>query len=170
MTEIAALRLEMIDLADLAEFRRGAEVYWQEIMPHAGVVKDAAQREAYFQARFTWQGGNRHPYWAVTAGRRIGFVSFSLDEAHATACIEDFYVRVEARRQGYGRLMVQALARLFDERAIELVELNVRRDNPTALAFWKAQGFGVASYRLRQYRDPKTGTAYVGALSSDFVE
>ena len=52
---------------------------------------------------------------------------------------------------------------------VELIECNVRRDNPQALAFWEAQGFRIALYRLRQYRDPKRGTSYVGALSSDFT-
>lgn len=44
---------------------------------------------------------------------------------------------------------------------------HVRRDTPAALAFWQAQGFGIASYRLRQYRDPQRGVACRGALSSD---
>jgi ribosomal protein S18 acetylase RimI-like enzyme len=169
MSEIAPLHLEIVDLADLAEFRHVAKVYWQELMPHAGVVRDASQQEAYFQQRFTWRGGNCHPYWAVSAGRRVGFVSFSIEVARKMVCIEDFYVLPGARRQGVGRQTVQALVAYFDQRGIELIELNVRRDNPTALAFWEAQGFRIASYRLRQYRDPKTGTAYVGALSSDFV-
>jgi len=56
---------------------------------------------------------------------------------------------------------------------VERVDLDVRRDNPQALAFWQAQGFGIAAYRMRIYRDPDSGTvrssaaAYVGALSSD---
>jgi len=53
---------------------------------------------------------------------------------------------------------------------VQLIELNVRRDTPQALAFWESQGFRIASYRLHQYRDPKTGTSYIGALSSDFAE
>ncbi|MBV7330555.1 hypothetical protein KFU94_20385 [Chloroflexi bacterium TSY] len=52
---------------------------------------------------------------------------------------------------------------------IEQIELNVRRDNPEALAFWQAQGFRIALYQMRQYRDPQTGQSFIGALSSDFV-
>ena len=55
------------------------------------------------------------------------------------------------------------------EKGIRQLDLNVRRDNPNALSFWEAQGFGIAGYRLRMYRDPETGTAYKGVLSSDFV-
>jgi ribosomal protein S18 acetylase RimI-like enzyme len=49
----------------------------------------------------------------------------------------------------------------------------VQRDNPQALAFWQAQGFGTAGCRMRIYPEPESGTvrssaaAYVGALSSD---
>ena len=58
----------------------------------------------------------------------------------------------------------------FDEKGIRQLDLNVRRDNPNALSFWKAQGLGIAGYRLRMYRDPETGTPYKGVLSSDFVD
>jgi ribosomal protein S18 acetylase RimI-like enzyme len=50
---------------------------------------------------------------------------------------------------------------------VERIDLNVRRDSPAALAFWQAQDFGIAGYRMRMYRDPERGTAYEGALSSD---
>jgi ribosomal protein S18 acetylase RimI-like enzyme len=63
-----------------------------------------------------------------------------------------------------GRWLLSHLDRL----GVEQIDLNVRHDSPAALAFWEAQGFGIAVYRMRQYRDPKTGTAFVGALSSDF--
>lgn len=46
----------------------------------------------------------------------------------------------------------------------------MRRDTPEALAFWEAQGFGIAGYRMRMYRDPKTGKAFKGVLSSDFED
>jgi len=55
----------------------------------------------------------------------------------------------------------------------ERVDLHVQRDNPQALAFWQAQGFGTAGCRMRIYPEPESGTvrssaaAYVGALSSD---
>jgi ribosomal protein S18 acetylase RimI-like enzyme len=48
-------------------------------------------------------------------------------------------------------------------------ELTLRRDNPQALAFWEAQGFRIAHYLLRQYRDLQTGELFIGALSSDFA-
>lgn len=161
--------LETVQLTDIHDFRRLVEAYWQEVMPQSDVVQNPERREAYFRECFTWAGGNRQPYWAVTDGRRVGFVVYTVDAAKHSADIHDFYVVPEARRQGYGAAMVQAAYAQLDRHGVKLVELNVRRDNPQALAFWEAQGFRIALHRLRQYRDPKTGTSYLGALSSDFV-
>lgn len=162
------LRVEKIDVQNLADFRRMVEAYWQELMPKASVVKDPGRREAYFQARFTWDGGNNHPHWAIGEGGPIGFMVFEVSDDRKRAMVNDFYVLPEARRRGYGRAMVQRLLAYLDSLGVEQIDLDVRRDNPDALAFWQAQGFGIALYRLRQYRDPKTGTAFSGALSSDF--
>ena len=96
-------------------------------------------------------------------------MAYAVDEAKNSARIDDFYVMPEARRQGYGSAMVKAVYAQLDRLRVELVELNVRRDNPQALAFWEVQGFRIALYRLRQFRDPKAGTSYIGALSSDFA-
>jgi hypothetical protein len=57
----------------------------------------------------------------------------------------------------------------FDQVVVESVDLNARRATPQALAFWEAQGFLMAAYRLRRYRDPKSGETYIGAPSSDFA-
>ena len=92
-----------------------------------------------------------------------------MDAAKQSASIDDFYVVPDARRRGYGTAIVQAVYAQLDTHGVTLVELNVRRDNPQSLAFWEAQGFRIALYRMRQYRDPKSGTSYIGALSSDFV-
>jgi ribosomal protein S18 acetylase RimI-like enzyme len=142
--------------------------YWQELMPKADVVNDPTLWEAYFQAEFTWNGGNNHPHWAIDGGDKVGFMTFELSENRKRAIINNFYVVLEKRRYGYGKAMVAWLFAHFDSLGVEQIDLNVRRDNPTALAFWQAQGFGIAGYRIRQYRNPKTGTAFVGALSSDF--
>jgi GNAT superfamily N-acetyltransferase len=120
------------------------DTYWHELMPHAPVIHDAARRAAYFRERFAWEGGNRHPFWAVVDGRSVGFVSLALDEAKKLACINDFYVMPAERCKGYGSALVQALYRYLDEWGVELIELDVRRDNPA-------------------------GTAFIGALSSDFA-
>jgi GNAT superfamily N-acetyltransferase len=113
--------LEKVHLADIYNFRRIVDAYWQELMPHSAVVHNPARREAYFQECFTWAGGNRHPHWAVAEGHRVGFLTYTVDEAKKSASIDDFYVMPEARRQGYGAAMVRAIYAQFDQRGIELV-------------------------------------------------
>lgn len=160
------LNLKYVPNDEFASFRTHLEAYWQELMPHADVIKDAASRERYFRERFV--EGGFELYLAVEDTEQVGLLAIAVDEAKQSAVIEDFYVFPHSRRRGYGRAMVAALYALLDPRHITLVELNVRRDNPQALAFWEAIGFRIGSYRMRQYHYPKTGKSFVGALSSDF--
>jgi ribosomal protein S18 acetylase RimI-like enzyme len=162
----------MIDLtpilpAEQTDFRQMVEPYWQELMPQAMVLQSKASRDRYFAKSFQWEGDQERPYWALWAGQRVGFVALSRNGQ--SAYIDDFYIAPAFRRQGLGRQLLQALLANFDRDGVTLVELNVRRDNPRALAFWEAMGFRIALYRLRQYRDPATGTAFIGGLSSDFA-
>lgn len=161
------LELERVPLERRDTFREMVEAYWAELMPKADVVATAAAREAYFAEEFTWADGDRHPYWAIADGQPAGFLSFSVDRNARRATVHDFYVIPSRRRQGVGSTMVRWLFAHLDRLGVERIDLNVRRDNPRALAFWEAQGFGIAGYRMRMYRDPERGTAYHGALSSD---
>ena len=138
-------------------------------MPHADAVTDPLRRAAYFESQFAWAGDGRRLHWAVESREKVGFVSVSVDCAAHTAFIEDFYIFPAMRRKGHGRAAVQALYTQLDALGVTQVELNVRRDAPQALAFWEALGFRIASYRLRQYRDPAAHQSFVGALSSDFA-
>ena len=122
----------------------------------------------FLKRRLHGAGGNRHPHWALVDKQPIGFVSFEIEDQ--TAYVHDFYIATEHRRKGYGSEMTGWLFEYFDEMGIRQLDLNVRRDNPNALSFWEAQGFGIAGYRLRMYRDPETGMPYKGVLSSDFVD
>ncbi len=163
------MNLERVNLTDIRDFRQMVETYWQEIMPRSDVVKNQESQVAYFQERFPFGDDGLRLFWAVVDGRKIGFVAFVINEAKHSALIEDFFVLPEVRRSGHGSAMVKAVLAELDQLGVELIELNVRRDNPQALAFWEAQGFRIALHRLRQFRDPKRGIAYIGALSSDFT-
>jgi ribosomal protein S18 acetylase RimI-like enzyme len=162
------LTVQEVDPKEWADFREMVEGYWQELMPKAEVVTDPERREAYFHARFAWDGGNNHPHWAIVGTRRVGVLAFEVSDDQTRARVNDFYVVPEERRRGYGTAMVRWLFSYLDRLGVEQIDLNVRRDNPIGLAFWRAQGFGVAGYGLRQYRDPESGTAFEGVLSSDF--
>lgn len=158
--------LQPISSEDLPAFRGLVLAYWQEIMPASEMMNDPQQQQIYFQTQFT--ADNRHPHWGLRDGRRIGFVNFSVFPDEKCVEIEDFYIVPDVRRQGNGTALLRALYRRFDTLGIQRVDLRVRRDTPNALAFWEAQGFMIAQYLMRQYRDPVTGTAFRGALSSDF--
>ncbi|MDP9312290.1 MAG: GNAT family N-acetyltransferase [Chloroflexota bacterium] len=162
------MHLKPVAPSEIPAFRRMVEAYWQEIMPAADVVKHVQQRNAYFQQALSWQEGAQSPCWAISDGNMVGFTHYSLTPDHKRAIIEDFYVVPAHRRHGYGSAMVRALHHLFNTYGVKVVELNVRRDTPQALAFWEAQGFRIALYGMRQYRDPTTGQTFIGALSSDF--
>lgn len=156
------MKLERVHLCDIRDFRQMVEAYWQEIMPHSDVAKSYESREAYFQERFPFNDDELHLFWGVVNGRKRGFVAFTVNEAKHSAMIEDFFMAAEFRRQGYGTAMIKAVFTELNQLGVELIELNVRRDSPQALAFWEAQGFRIALYRLRQFRDPKRGTSYIG--------
>lgn len=69
-------------------FRKMVEVFWQEIMPKAGVLQTSEQRDGYYAARFSWAGGNHHPHWALKQSQVLGFVVFALSETQKQAIIE----------------------------------------------------------------------------------
>ena len=162
------MTIEPVPIAARGQFRALAEAYWREVMPHASVCQSQKACDAFFEEIFTWAGGNRHPHWALIEGQPIGFVSFEIEGGRAR--VHDFYISSEHRRRGHGAKIVDWLFAHFDEKGIRQLDLNVRRDNPNALSFWMAQGFGIAGYRMRMYRNPETHAAYKGVLSSDFVE
>ena len=106
--------LEQVLLTELPDFRQMVDAYFVELFPylvqqmrHEGGLGD-------LQECFNWADGNRHPYWAVSEGHRVGFLAYSVDEERRSASINDFYVAPEARRQGYGAAMVQAIYALLD--------------------------------------------------------
>lgn len=142
--------------------------YWAEIMPHARVVADSLQMEKYFESEFT--GSNRLFFWGASHGARVGFISYEVYGEKRSARIANIYVQGSFRHRHYGTRMVRSVLRRLDELGIEQIDLNVRRDNPIALAFWQSLGFGIAGHKLRMYRDPEKGIAFVGALSSDFAD
>ena len=72
------------------------------------------------------------------------------------------------RRQRVGSVMLRKTLTRFDQLGVEEVALTVRRDNPGARLFWQACGSMIGPQELKQFREPATGRAFLGALSSDF--
>jgi ribosomal protein S18 acetylase RimI-like enzyme len=149
---------------DLAKFRELVLIYWQELIPNSEIWRDVKLQNAHFQQEFDWDDLNCRPHWLKSADQIVGFINFAVFPPRAE--IDDFFIIPEARRHGYGTQAVRALFKHFDELGIGQIDLNVRRDNSVGLAFWQAQGFGIAGFLMRQYRDPATGTAFSGEVSS----
>jgi len=128
--------------------------FWEELMPHAPVVQDPSIRPAYFDHEFRLGQPGHRAWWALVHGERAGFAHLELDEDWAGrpwAYIKGFYIRPRWRRQGFGRAFAIALAEHLRECGVYRIDLHVRSDTPAALAFWRAVGYDLASYRMRQY-------------------
>ena len=55
--------------------------------------------------------------------------------------LEDLYVAPEARREGVGRTLVEAVVDRARERGCRRVELDVNSENPAAMALYRSLGF-----------------------------
>ena len=162
------LYIKEVEQPDSPEFRELVLSYWHEIMPKAYEIQTAERREIYFGERFINGNPTTYLQWIMKHDDPIGFLHFDILKKQKQAIIHDFYIMPKARRQGRGGEAIGLFFSQADEHEVERIDLNVRRDNPTALAFWESQGFGIAQYQLRQYRDPQTGEVFEGSLSSDF--
>lgn len=128
--------------------------FWEELMPHAPVVQDPSIRPAYFDREFRLGAPDHRAWWAVVEDERAGFAHLELNEDWAGrpwAYIQGFYVEPRWRRQGIGRAFATAIVDNLREQGVHRVDLHARSDTPAALAFWRAVGYDLASYRMRQY-------------------
>jgi ribosomal protein S18 acetylase RimI-like enzyme len=67
------------------------------------------------------------------------------------AQVRDFFIEPDQRCRGLGRAFAQAIVARLREEGIGQIDLNVREDDPRALALWRSCGFGLELYRLRMY-------------------
>jgi ribosomal protein S18 acetylase RimI-like enzyme len=134
--------------------------FWQELMPHAPVVQDPSIRPAYFCHEFCLGQPGHRAWWAVVddppaaGGQRVGFCHLELNEdwaGRSWAYIKGFYIEPRWRRQGIGRAFAQAILDHLRKQGLYRIDLHARSDTPAALAFWRAVGYDLASYRMRQY-------------------
>ena len=150
-----SIEIRRITADEVAELRAVVQRYWLQLMPHAPVVTDHQMGERYFAERFDFERSGRHFWWAMAAGAKVGFAFVELDESleGVGAQIGDFYIERAYQRQGYGTAFIRALIAWLKVEGVYRIDLNVRQDNPGALAFWKSVGFELALYVVRQYPD-----------------
>ena len=153
---MATVELRRVVEGEREELRAAAERYWAGLMPHAPVVRDPVRRAAYFDERFRFGDPDCLLWWGVVGEVKVGFAVVELlGEGHdgPMASMGDFFIEAEWRRRGYGTGVVRAIVDELRGRGVVQVDLNVRRDNPGALAFWESVGFELSLYHLRRYLD-----------------
>ena len=90
---------------------------------------------------------------AVSAGRVLGYVGlmYVLDEGY----ISNVAVHPDARRQGIGDALIDALAAKAAELELAFLTLEVRESNAPAIALYAKHGFHPVGKRKNYYDAPK---------------
>lgn len=73
-------------------------------------------------------------------GFALWFLNYSTWEGVHGIYLEDLYVRPEARGSGYGKALLQNLARIADERGYARVEWSVLNWNEPSIQFYRSLG------------------------------
>ncbi|MCH0538611.1 GNAT family N-acetyltransferase [Streptomyces sp. MUM 203J] len=73
-------------------------------------------------------------------GFALWFLNFSTWRGVHGICLEDLYVRPEARGGGYGKALLRELARTCAERGYERLEWSVLDWNEPAIGFYRSLG------------------------------
>ena len=150
---MAIVALQAIATEEREELRKMGAAYWAELVPDAPVAHDPRRAAAYFAEHFRFGDDTVSLWWATLDMGKFGFVRVDrwLTEDERGAFIRDFYIRPDVRRQGVGTAVVQAIRAVADGEGWVRIDLNVRADNPSGLAFWRSQGFNLQLYQLRQF-------------------
>jgi ribosomal protein S18 acetylase RimI-like enzyme len=104
--------------------------------------------------RILVEGLRRHPTTVIflafhgehPAGILVGFVGFSTFMARPLINIHDFYVEPAFRRQGIGRLLLQAVEDKARELGCCKLTLEAQQHNQSALSLYHRFGFEEAQY------------------------
>ncbi len=145
--------LSQIAESDIVDLRSMAYRYWEGLMPDALVIQDPERRAVYFDSHFRLGDGQSICWWLVADNARAGFAKVDLWENHdgMGATIRDFFLDHPYRRQGIGQAGAHRIVGALKVRGVHRIDLNVRADNPVALAFWGSVGFELSLYQLRRY-------------------
>ena len=147
------------------------DVRWADLSVLAGYERDLFAADAWSEA--TWwaelAGRPRREYVLAQVGRDaaadaapaddasdagdgtiVGYAG--LDHAGAVADVMTLAVAAPYRGRGVGDLLVGELVRRAEAGGADAVMLEVRADNPAALALYERHGFAQVSMRPRYYQ------------------
>ena len=150
---MATIALRDIAIEEQDELREMVAAYWAELVPDAPVARDPRRAAAYLAEHFRFGDDTVSLWWVLVDAAKIGFVRVDrwATEDQRGGFIRDFYILPGVRRGGVGTAVVQAIRAVAERDGWVRIDLNVRADNPSGLAFWRAQGFDLQLYQLRQF-------------------
>ena len=136
--------------ADDKKFRDWLRRYREEI---AGEAPADGWLDGYLKHIFSEQGKNRHIWWGVCDGRKIGFAVALLtpqpvDRQRVAGMIAEFYVYPEYRREAYGARMASAVIEFLQAKGCNDIHASVPAGNVRGLRFWETCSFQIARYVL----------------------
>lgn len=140
-------------------FREWMRRYREEI---SGEAPSETWLDDYLKVLFAEQGKNRHIWWAVDGGRKVGFAVAVLsrhwaDKRRTQAQIGEFFIYPEYRREGVGRRFAQAVVEWLKSNGADEILSGVVAGNLRGLRFWEAVGFQITRYSMvyRPERPPE---------------
>ncbi len=150
---MAIIALRDITIEEQDELREMVAAYWAELVPEAPVAHDPRRAAASFAEHFRFGDDTVSLWWAKVDAAKVGFVRVErwTTEDERGGFIRDFFIGPGVRRRGTGTAVVEAIRSVANREGWVRIDLNVRADNPSGLAFWRAQGFDPQLYQLRQF-------------------
>ena len=143
------MKLEYVS-ADDRKFREWLRRYREEI---TGEVPPDEWFDNYLKHIFTEQGKNRHIWWGLDGGRRVGFAVAIIapqasDHKRLQGTVAEFFIYPEYRREGYGHRLAEAVIQFLHEQGVSDVHASVTTGNVRGLRFWEACSFQISRYVL----------------------
>lgn len=110
--------------------------------------------DAWSDAMMTEELSSRHSHYVVDeeAGRLLGYGGLRAPAGARDADIQTITIAEAARGRGRGRMLLEALLAEAVSRRIGEVFLEVRADNPVAVALYASEGFVEVGRRPRYYQ------------------
>jgi GNAT superfamily N-acetyltransferase len=144
-----AMELEYVS-GDDKKFRDWLRRYREETV---GEPPPDEWLDAYLKHIFLEQGKNRHIWWGVDAGKKVGFAVAILtpqapDKSKVQGMVAEFFIYPEYRREGVGRRLAEAVIAFLHERGANDIHASVTAGNVRGLRFWEACSFQISRYVL----------------------
>lgn len=110
--------------------------------------------DAWSEATMAAELASPHGQYVIAeqAGQVIGYGGVRSVAGAADADIQTIAISDPARGTGRGRALLRELLRIARERAARTMFLEVRDDNPVAIALYASEGFVEAGRRPRYYQ------------------